>query len=54
MPAAQRVYEWLAFVRCEDRDVPYKVRFKPGTELPREWVGESFLAYRWSAEKSSP
>ena len=54
MTAAQRLYDRLGFVRREDRDVAYKVWYRPGTELPREWVGESFLAYRWSAEKSSP
>jgi ribosomal protein S18 acetylase RimI-like enzyme len=53
MPAAQRLYVRLGFVRREDRDVPYDEWYEPGTELPPEWVGEPFLAYLWSTGASS-
>jgi ribosomal protein S18 acetylase RimI-like enzyme len=49
MPVARRMYERLGFVRAPGRDVTYaEWNDPPVADLPAEWVGEPFLAYRWS------
>ena len=46
MEAARRMYERLGFQRRPDRDVTYEVWNEPAySDLPEEWIGQSFLAY---------
>jgi ribosomal protein S18 acetylase RimI-like enzyme len=54
MESAQRLYLRLGFVRSADRDVPYEVWHDPlgHHDLPPQWVGAKFLAYRWRDEGS--
>jgi predicted N-acetyltransferase YhbS len=55
MQSAQRLYGRLGFVRSPDRDVPYEHwRTEQSDELvlPPEWVGQPFLAFRWTPEAS--
>src|SRR5262249_30410743 len=39
MPAAQRMYDRLGFVRRPDRDVGYDEWLQPEWKIPREWIG---------------
>ena len=49
MEAGQRLYGRLGFTRRPDRDVGYEEWGGPEiTNLPTEWVGQSFLAFTWS------
>jgi GNAT superfamily N-acetyltransferase len=51
MPNARRLYDQLGFVRCPERDVAYdewRSEQEAGIDLPQAWVGQPFLAYRWS------
>ena len=46
MDAALRMYERLGFERRPERDVTYEVWNEPAySDLPEEWIGQSFLAY---------
>jgi ribosomal protein S18 acetylase RimI-like enzyme len=48
MEAAQRLYARLGFTRTPARDVAYREWLGAGVaDLPDEWVGVPFLAYRW-------
>jgi ribosomal protein S18 acetylase RimI-like enzyme len=49
MQTAQRIYTRFGFVRRTDRDVPYdEWNENEYTDLPKEWIGQAFLAYGWS------
>jgi len=46
LDAALRMYARLGFERRSDRDVTYDVWNSPAySDLPEEWIGQSFLAY---------
>jgi ribosomal protein S18 acetylase RimI-like enzyme len=48
MPAAQRMYDRLGFVRRPDRDVAYDEWLQPEWKIPSEWIGEPFLAFAYN------
>jgi len=47
MQTAQRIYTRFGFERRPERDVPYEEWLEEGYDLPREWIGQPFLAYGW-------
>ncbi len=54
MPAARRMYERLGFERLPARDVPYEHwNDPPVDDLPAEWAGQAFLAYRYPSPAPS-
>ena len=49
MPDARRLYDRLGFARWPERDVPFEEwrgEQDDDLELPPQWVGQPFLAYR--------